>query len=316
MRIKFGLALLACVVLSGTALLAQQKGQWVPGQSGLNAGILPDPGFTYANLTINYSADTLKDSNGDTVNGINGTYGFWAIENVFYYVPKGKFLGGKFASMAMLSLANGSLVADLGNPPQFGVDAGGEGMGDTWVQPVNLGWSFKRLDTYLGYAFVAPTGRFAPLANNNVGSGYWGNDFVTGTTFYVTKNKGTTLNLTTDWEFHGQKKGTDITPGQTFTDEWGLGQTLPLKKDFSRLLQLGVIGYDQWQVTANKGITSGFPFYSVHAVGGQVNLILPPKGLSFFFKYEPEYMAKARPAGRTIVFGGTWTIRDPKPAKP
>jgi len=27
-------------------LLAQQKGQWVPGQFGLNAGVIPDPGVT------------------------------------------------------------------------------------------------------------------------------------------------------------------------------------------------------------------------------------------------------------------------------
>ena len=68
MRIKFGLILLSCIVLSVTApVSAQQKGQWVPGQSGLNAGILPDPGFTYANLTINYSADEFKDTNGESV---------------------------------------------------------------------------------------------------------------------------------------------------------------------------------------------------------------------------------------------------------
>ena len=53
-----------------------------------------------------------------------------------------------------------------------------------------------------------------------------------------------------------------------------------MKKDFSKLLQLGVIGYDQWQVTADGGpIPVGgmavpantLPYYSVHAVGGQVS---------------------------------------------
>ena len=59
---------------------------------------------------------------------------------------------------------------------------------------------------------------------------------------------GTSVNLFTDWEVHGQRQGTNNTyktPGQAFTDEWGIGQILPLKKDFSKLLQLGVIGYDQ-----------------------------------------------------------------------
>ena len=35
--------------------------------------------------------------------------------------------------------------------------------------------------------------------------------------------------------------------------EWGIGQVLPLKKDMSMLAQLGLVGYDQWQVTANGG---------------------------------------------------------------
>jgi len=315
LRSKIYIIVTLSLLLSCSSFMrAQQKGQYVPGQSGLNAGILPDPGFTFANLTLNYSANTLKDSNGNTV--LRGSYGFWAPENIFYYVTGSKFLGAKFAPMIMLATANGSLTA-----PQFGVSGGGQGFADTWVQPVTLGWSLKRVDTYAAYAFVAPTGKYFPGASNNVGSGYWGNHFFTGTTAYLTKNKGTSLSLATDWEFHGQKRGTNVTPGQAFTDEWGLGQVLPLAKDFSKLLQFGVIGYDQWQVSANSGTVNGFPaslipYYSVHAIGVQTNFILPTKGFNLFFKYEPEYSAKARPAGRTIVFGGTWTLRDPKPKTP
>jgi hypothetical protein len=45
----------------------------------------------------------------------------------------------------------------------------------------------------------------------------------------------------------------NVTLGQAFTDEWGVGQVLPLNKKLTKLLQLGVIGYDQWQVTADSG---------------------------------------------------------------
>jgi hypothetical protein len=70
-------AILAGIILGcASGLSAQQKGQYVPGQYGLNAGIAPDPGFTYANLTINYSADSLKNSSGSSVAGVTGTYGF------------------------------------------------------------------------------------------------------------------------------------------------------------------------------------------------------------------------------------------------
>jgi len=46
---------LVCILFGGAlSALAQQKGQWVPGQLGLNAGVIPDPGITYANLALNY----------------------------------------------------------------------------------------------------------------------------------------------------------------------------------------------------------------------------------------------------------------------
>jgi hypothetical protein len=316
---------LFCMLLGGaSSALGQQKGQWVPGQFGLNAGAIPDPGVTYANIALNYSASQLNNSNGNSIPGINGTYSFWVDENIFYYVPKHKFLGAYFMPYIALNYANGELVANI-TGTNLNTGGGGSGFADMFVQPLNLGWHLKRTDLVVGYAFFAPTGRFTPGASDNVGSGYWGNNITSGTTFYVTKNKATTANLTTDWEIHGQKSGTNITPGQTFTMEWGFGQILPLKKDFSRLLQLGLVGYDQWQVSHSSGtLTVGgtpipefsLPFYSVHAIGVQTNFILPAKALSAFFKYYDEYRALARPEGRTFVFGFSWTLRIPKPQAP
>ena len=325
-----GTFVLALIIVGFVSpLLGQQKGQWVPGQFGLNAGTIPDPGITYANLALNYSASQLNGPNGNSVPGINGTYSFWVDENIFYYVPEHKFLGGYFMPYIALTYANGELVANI-TGTNLSTGGGGSGFADMYVQPLNLGWHLKQADVNVGYAFTAPTGRFTQGASNNVGSGYWGNNITSGTTFYITKNKGTSANLATDWEIHGQKSGTNITPGQAFTMEWGLGQVLPLKKDMSRLLQLGLVGYDQWQVSHSTGtlivsvmppisiLESKIPFYSVHAIGVQSNFILPAKDLAFFFKYYDEYRALARVQGRTFVFGGSWTFRIPKPqpAKP
>jgi len=112
---------------------------------------------------------------------------------------------------------------------------------------------------------------------------------------------------------HSNKNGTNVTPGQAFTDEWGFGQVLPLKKNFSQLLQLGAVRYDQWQVTANTGALKNAPFYSVNGAGVQANYILPPKNINIFFKYYWEFNAYSTSLGRTVVFGGSWTLRDPKP---
>jgi len=306
---------------------AQQKGQWVPGQFGLNAGVIPDPGFSYSNMAMNYSASRLNDSNGNRIQNVTGTYSFWVDGNVFTYVPKFKILGANFVPFAAVNYSNGSLVAYLSvmQGINLGTTGAGSGLSDTYVQPLGLGWHFKRTDVTVGYGFVAPTGRFTDGASDNTGSGYWGNNITTGTTFYITKNKATSANLFTDWEAHGKTSGTDKTPGQAFTVEWGLGQVLPLKKDSSRLLQLGLVGYDQWQVSDNGGTitlagvtvpASVLPYYSAHGIGFQSTFILPKKDLAFFFKYYNEFSAKAHPQGSTIVFGGSWTWRIPKPATP
>ncbi len=307
----------------------------MPGQFGLNAGVIPDPGVTYANLAVNYSAGQLNDSNGNNIlQNVTGNYSFWVDENIFYYVPNHKVLGGYFMPYVALSYANGELVANI-TGTNLNSGGGGSGFADLFVEPLLFGWHFgKRVDFNAGYGFVAPTGRYTAGASDNVGSGYWGNNITSGTTLYITKNQGTTANLATNWEIHGQKsvanvlsgQNSKITPGQAFTAEWGIGQVLPLKKNMSQLAQLGLVGYDQWQVSANGGnylvagipvAASRVPYYSVHGIGFQANYILPAKNLVAFFKYYDEYSAKARPKGRTIVFGFSWTLKIPKstPAK-
>jgi len=306
----FFLLLVSVVAASG-----QQKGQYLEGQYGLNAGVIPDPGVFYMNMAINYSANTLNNRDGHSVPDVTGTYQFWVDENIIMLVPNVKVLGGNFAPYVVLSPANGSLVADITGTDLSG-GGGGKGLADMWVEPVQLGWHFGRADATAGYAFVAPTGRFTPGASNNVGSGYWGNHLNTGVTGYITKNKGTSANVFLDWEQHGKKRGIDITPGQALTMEWGLGQALPLNKQITKVAQLGVVGYDQWQLTANQGLTAPVPFYSVYAIGMQVNYVDLKNGLMGFFKYYNETNAYAHPLGRTIVFGGSYSWTYPKQKTP
>ena len=100
-QIKLATFVVVCILFGGAlSALAQQKGQWVPGGFGLNAGVIPDPGITYANLAVNYSADRLNDSNGNKIlQNVTGTYSFWVDENIIYYVPNHRFLGGVFHAL-------------------------------------------------------------------------------------------------------------------------------------------------------------------------------------------------------------------------
>ena len=93
MKFKFCPLIIFCLAIAAAwPAAAQQKGQYMPGQYGLNAGILPSPGFTYVNLDINYDTSTINHANG---NGINPkpNLNLWVIENIFYYVSDATVLG-------------------------------------------------------------------------------------------------------------------------------------------------------------------------------------------------------------------------------
>lgn len=287
--------IVAAAALSG---FAQQKGQYVLGTNGLNAGIQPAAGFTYSNEATFYSAGSLKGADGQAIPVI-GTYDLWLDQNLFIYTSNLKVFGGTYGAMLDLIVANGSVTS-----PRIGFTAGAAGFSDMYVQPLTLGYHFTRIDFSVGFGFIAPTGRYSPTSPDNTGSGYWGYMPSFGSTIYLTKNKGTTLSVFSTYEFHGRKRDTNVTPGQTADFEWGLGQLLPLKKN---LLQVGVVGYGQWQTGANGGSTPDVlknARYAVAALGPQATFIVPKWNLNLFLRYEPEFGAVARVEGATLAFGG------------
>src|SRR5271168_2906928 len=130
-QIRFPVSFLMLFLLSGVAALhGQQKPQWMPGQVGLNAGILPSPGFSYVNVSINYRSSAFNGPSGSAI-PVTGNYNVWAVENFFYGVLSAKPLHGDIAFALILTPATGSLDADiqLQNPgiPNLNAVAGGGG---------------------------------------------------------------------------------------------------------------------------------------------------------------------------------------------
>jgi hypothetical protein len=281
-------------------LCAQQRGQYILGSNGLNSGIQPAAGFSYLNMPGLYSASRLKAADGSPINTA-GTFDLDTDQNFFIYTSKVKFLGGTYGAAFDLILANASIVA-----PQIGVSFGGEGITDSFVQPVMLGYHYSRVDFTVALGLLVPTGRYTrPPVGGNLGSGYWGYMPSAGATIYLTKNKGTTFSGFGLYEFHGTKRYSEVRPGQTFNFEGGLGQIIPLGKT---LFQIGAVGYGQWQTTADNGPV--LPAirdarYSVAAAGPQASVIVPKWNLSFFFRYEPEFAASSTTEGTTMMFGAS-----------
>jgi hypothetical protein len=124
-----------------------------------------------------------------------------------------------------------------------------------------------------GYGFDAPTGRFEPGASDNLGLGYWTHQFqVAGALYFL--QKATAIVVAATYEINQEKEDVDITPGQRFSLNYGVSQYLPLGPG---LLELGILGYSQWQVTDDSGsdATNKDVHDQLHAVGAQIGYAVP-----------------------------------------
>jgi hypothetical protein len=228
--------------------------------------------------------------------------------NIFVWASKKKVLGARFAVMADLPIANNSLSL-----AEIGTVGGGGGFADSYYQPLTLGWNLKHADIQVAYGFVAPTGRFNGGASDNVGTGYWGHDISSGQTFYLTKNRGTAFSAYEQYEFHGTQRDTDIHPGQTLNIDYSLTQVIPLQKNMHTLLQVGLIGYGQYQTTDRSGpginpVLAANTHYRVNALGAAANIILPVRKASLGFKWLKEFSNKSTVEGQTIQISGAITF--------
>jgi hypothetical protein len=124
--------------------------------------------------------------------------------------------------------------------------------------------------------------RVSPL---NVGSGYWTSVVASGQTIHLNASKATALSAFQMYEFHGKQQGTMIHPGQTFNLDYSLTQTFPLRQ---MRLQLGLVGYGQWQTTNKYGptITSeqSTAYYKVNALGFGAAQPWTQDGLAFILR--------------------------------
>lgn len=281
------------------------RGVYTPGFSATNSGVMPEPGLTYSNTFAEYSFDQFRTAKGDSIFE-NGNAAIFVDINVFLWVSKKKILGANYALGAGLPFGNNSVSSAT-----LGAIGGGGGFTDSFYQPVALGWHLRRADIQMAYAFFAPTGRFSPGASNNTGTGHWTNSPTAGETFYLTKNKATSVSAYQLYEFHTTQEGTNIHAGQTLNLDYSLMQILPLTKDMHTLLQFGLVGYGQWQTSNNSGpgVDPAHPaHYKVDALGGAANIILPVRKSSVGFKFFKEFSNSATVQGYSLQITGGLTF--------
>jgi len=283
-------------------VLAQVRGVYPLGMSATNSGVTPESGISYVNQFLFYSRDQAKGPSGEVL--ATGQNSVMMDMNSLVWVSKRKieFIGGALFSMsATIPIANNSLTSDIAG----GISCGG-GLADSYYQPFILGWLTKRADIRTVYGFLAPTGKFSLGASNNVGSGYWTHAFSSGQTFYLSENRKTAISAFQMYEIHTTQQGTETHPGDTLNLDYSLTRVLSLRSDLN--LQIGLVGYEQWQLTdkTGPGVTAvqSSAHYRINSLGFASSVILPARNVSVGVKYFKEFEDRSTYQGYSFQITG------------
>ena len=211
--------------------------------------------------------------------------------NSFVWVSATELPGGaRFSMSATLPIANNSLTSDT-----VGAISGGGGFGDSYYQPAILGWQKKRAAIRAVYGFLAPTGSFDPGASSNVGSGYWTHVVASGQTVYLMSDNSIAVSAFQMYEFHTTQRGTGIRPGDTLDLDYSVTRMF-LPRDDIRV-QVGVVGYGQWQTTDKSGpdvtAAQAESRYSVNSLGVAAAVTWPARKVSVGIKYFKEFSSRS-----------------------
>lgn len=298
-----GLLMAGTMVLVCNRAEAQVRGVYPTGMNATNAGITPESGVTYSNLFIFNSRDELKGPDGEALN--TGSNAIMIDLNTFAWVSRGTMLGARLSATASFLVSNNSLASDTDGQ----LSAGG-GFADTFIQPFIMGWQTSRVGVRAAYGVLLPTGKFNAGASDNVGSGYWTHAPSAGITVYLDERRTTSVSAFHMYEFHTVQEGTDIHPGQTANVDYSLIHAIRIQDDAQ--LQLGVVGFEQWQTTDKTGPTmtaaQSTAHYRVHALGFASNLSLPSRKVSLGLKYLKEFANRSSFQGYTLQIAGAVTF--------
>jgi hypothetical protein len=142
------IALLLGALVTATPAWAQLNGQNIKGDAGLKSGSQAPPGGYIVLPLYWYSADAVKDRNGDEV--LRGSLDAFVGGPGFNFVTTKKLAGANYGFLVVLPFANNRLQGtEIDENP-------GGGITDMYVQPLNLGWHFKNADVTAGYGIYLP----------------------------------------------------------------------------------------------------------------------------------------------------------------
>ncbi len=302
---KRAVACVIALVFAASPVLAQEDiGHKALGTVGLRAGAQAPPGIYIADRLLTYSADEAIDRNGKRLDvGLNSqaTAGALGVKAVFLLPVLGTHLG--VAAAIPVARVHVDTQRPLASIDRFG-------LGDLFLQPVQLGWRVPHLDVVTSYSIYVPTGRYEPRGGSGIGRGYVTHQFSVGSAVYLDRARNVHVSALASYDANQRKRGIDITRGDSIQVQGGAGVR------FLRLFEVGVVGYALSQVTDDTGADLPRVLRGardrVVGVGGEAGVLIPWIRGQLSVRYARDVFARSRPMGSIFVLGFTVALLPPR----
>lgn len=284
---KIIFAAVALTALAG----AHAEGHYVPGIEGIQAASVPPPGLYYLGYMANYNAEQFKSPGSSNALPGENKATIFALANRLAWISGTKVLGADYGMEAIVPLQSTSLTVKAA-----GLSDTQSGFGDVYLGPLVLGWHGANWDAVGAAGFWLKSADSSSPAS--AGKGYSGTMLTGGATYYFDADKTLSGSALLRYEFNDSKSG-GFKPGDQVSLEWGVAKMLGK-------VQVGLVGYDQMQVSNDSGTGASSDKSERHAIGAEVVLPLMASGVVLKAAAYQEYKAQAgtgaEPLGNLLRF--------------
>lgn len=270
------------IVLSALTVVASVSasagGHYVPGVEGIQAASVPPPGMYYLGYLVNYSIDELRAPGSSNTVPRSNTGTVSALANRLVYITSTKVLGADYGMEAIAPVLRKSLNF---NAP--GISESSSGVGDIYLGPLVLGWHGGNWDAAAAAGVWLDNG--SSDKPSSPGNGYKSTMLTGGGTYYFDAAKSWTGSALFRYEINSTQRN-GFKPGNQVSMEWGIGKSLGA-------IQVGLVGYDQWQTSHDSGPGATTDNAERHAIGAEVVYpLMKEAGVMLKAAYYNEYSAK------------------------
>ena len=272
---------------------AQESSVYLMGSGGSFSPLLPSEGFAGKSITGMYWASKFADRNGDAESVPDRINGFYQ-KFMALYVTKFHILKAKYVVGAMIPFSTAE--TNPSGVPQIRTRLF---MADPYISPVGLSWQKPYYQIFAEYRLYLPLGQYDADNNFNIGKGQYSHMISLSGTYFLNHFKTWSVTLLPRYEFHGERKDSNITGGSYFNIEWAITNSSHEIMDF------GFVGYASAQLS--KDVGAGVPpdikdiKDRIVAIGGEWGILARKIKTRFALRANFELYGVDRPIGTLVT---------------